>query len=195
MDFTSTIPVSGADLLAFDYSAVSKERSKGIVIVDTFQSLIHSGFVHYGITDVLAGVETYSKRPIKAGMVGWVLDNSLNSLGTNCESFLWQASPSRPRDRDGLNQPRVSREFVYFLVAGPFVKIGKTTGVPGSRISELQTGCPYEITLAAHIDGGLKKEAELHRQFSEYRVRENGEWFKHSGALKSFITSISKAIT
>lgn len=60
--------------------------------------------------------------------------------------------------------------------------------------SELQTGCPYEITLAAYIEGGLKKEAELHQQFSEYRVRENGEWFKHSGALKSFITSISKEI-
>jgi hypothetical protein len=52
-------------------------------------------------------------------------------------------------------------------------------------------GCPYPISLLAHILGGQTKEFELHRKFSKYRVRKNGEWFHHTGKLAEFISEIA----
>ncbi|ATQ78644.1 hypothetical protein CR152_32080 [Massilia violaceinigra] len=72
-----------------------------------------------------------------------------------------------------------------------FVKIGKTTGQPGSRIAGLQTGCPYPMTLAAHEPGGIKEEFALHRRFAAQRVRADGEWFHNEGPLRAYVQALA----
>lgn len=72
---------------------------------------------------------------------------------------------------DELQMPEV----VYFMRAGNFVKIGKSTYHPRARMAQLQTGCPYQIELMGFIFGGTAREARLHSQFQHLRAC--GEWF------------------
>ncbi len=65
------------------------------------------------------------------------------------------------------------------------MKIGKSKD-PMARIKQLQTGCPYKITLAGAIRckddfHALRVEKALHGYFSGRR--EQGEWFKCTDAV------------
>ena len=75
---------------------------------------------------------------------------------------------------------------IYFVraEATPYVKIGyvktaktkvSTSRAINKRISELQVGCPYELTLLRTADGELAEETALHNKYSTRKVR--GEWF------------------
>ena len=80
---------------------------------------------------------------------------------------------------------------VYFLQAGPFVKIGKASfGDVGARIEDMQTGCPYDMRILAVVPGDLKEERALHSRFSAFKVR--GEWFRLEPELSSHIDSLRK---
>lgn len=75
--------------------------------------------------------------------------------------------------------------FVYFVrcLDTAFVKIGKASDVE-YRISKMQTGCPYELSLMLKIkcesdDNATKIEKELHKAFLFHKFR--GEWFQISG--------------
>lgn len=46
---------------------------------------------------------------------------------------------------------------------------------PMTRVSELQTGNPYELTLEYVMNGDVTLERELHAKFDKYRLK--GEWF------------------
>ncbi|RKD69002.1 GIY-YIG nuclease family protein [Rhizobium sp. WW_1] len=67
---------------------------------------------------------------------------------------------------------------VYFLAAddASLIKIGSTENVD-RRISALRRGSPVPVSLIGVIDGGAKKELELHERFAEHRV--HGEWFSN----------------
>lgn len=80
---------------------------------------------------------------------------------------------------------------VYFLLAGPFIKIGFTRWPVQRRIAQLSTGCPYEICLAAKLCGSPETEREIHKAFANHHVR--GEWFHASSEILSFIDSLSQA--
>lgn len=76
---------------------------------------------------------------------------------------------------------------VYFVEAGPFVKIGysrKST----KRFTELQTSCPYEIKLLGFVRGSIGYERRLHRIFAKHHAR--GEWFHLSDDLRKSIQEI-----
>ena len=77
---------------------------------------------------------------------------------------------------------------VYFLQAGPFIKIGFTRWPIQRRIAQLSTGCPYEISILAEIRGSPDVEAQFHLAFAKHRAR--GEWFYASAEILSFIASL-----
>ena len=68
---------------------------------------------------------------------------------------------------------------LYFIraVGTKFVKIGFTNsgGEAQSRLSSLQVGCPHELRVEAHCQGGLQDEHRMHAALASKRVR--GEWF------------------
>lgn len=72
---------------------------------------------------------------------------------------------------------------VYFVSDGHgHCKIGVASDLH-NRISNLQVGCPYEITLIHvmyfdTITEATKKENQLHHELKEYRIR--GEWFEQN---------------
>jgi predicted GIY-YIG superfamily endonuclease len=72
--------------------------------------------------------------------------------------------------------------YVIHCKGTDFYKIGITkTGDVNSRLSSLQTGCPYELEITKS-ENSVKypedKEAKIHSFFSERKVR--GEWFRFS---------------
>lgn len=79
---------------------------------------------------------------------------------------------------------RKCNNFLYILRNGKTqeYKIGITSNL-NRRISELQTGCPHELTIVKLWQHYQRKTIEkyervLHRYYKEYRIRSNGEWFK-----------------
>ena len=66
---------------------------------------------------------------------------------------------------------------IYFIqseIGGP-IKIGTAKDI-NQRLSTLQTGCPFKLMIINTINNVWhKKESELHKQFSKYRI--HGEWF------------------
>lgn len=81
--------------------------------------------------------------------------------------------------------PASSNNLCYFIQCGEFVKIGFTNRQPSERLSSLQTGTPYQLTLLATVSSNKFSEGELHQRFAELRHR--GEWFIASSELLTFI--------
>lgn len=63
---------------------------------------------------------------------------------------------------------------VYFITAGPCIKIGISTNLR-SRFASLQTSSMDELRLLGTVPGGIEREREIHRSLEKYRRR--GEWF------------------
>lgn len=77
-----------------------------------------------------------------------------------------------------------NRSYVYFLQAGPMVKIGRSRNIKG-RMNALQSGCPYPIRLVRVEGGGEATERRYHKRFRDYHERL--EWFRLEGALLEFL--------
>lgn len=74
--------------------------------------------------------------------------------------------------------------YIYFAQAGEFVKIGTAKDV-AKRIRELQTGCPFRVSLLQVIPGGAKTERLIHSRLSHLHVR--GEWYTDTPELRQTI--------
>lgn len=92
---------------------------------------------------------------------------------------------------DYLEDKRINREEgrfgqVYLMGNREYglVKIGFSNN-PEQRLKELQTGCPFPISIFTSFKGSLKREKQLHHQYKDLRV--NGEWFKIEDKLEDFI--------
>lgn len=86
-----------------------------------------------------------------------------------------------------INDSKTNNEtYVYFIVSNQFnfCKIGFSAN-PTSRLKEIQTGCPFDLSIAGIIKGSKKREKEFHEMFKEYRT--HGEWFKTNGKLGYFL--------
>ena len=68
-------------------------------------------------------------------------------------------------------------ESVYVIHAPEVgrVKIGLTKHDPATRLRTLQVGSPCVLGLVRVIEGGWRKEQELHKRYAAHRV--HGEWF------------------
>jgi hypothetical protein len=138
----------------------------------------HPGFWHYA--RYVDGLLETSKRPMRATFFGYFL----RSWGYPRNESAWRDCNDMPE----LEKPAANGDYpeiVYFLSAGPFIKIGFTSKHPKGRVDELKTGCPYPITVLGVIEGSQKTERELHRKFSASRA--NLEWFHESPGLLGFI--------
>lgn len=79
------------------------------------------------------------------------------------------------------------KDKIYFLTEGSYIKIGYTTQSIDKRIQQLNTGSVQKIYLLGWFYGDKKLEKELHKRFSESRVRFNAEWFNPTNELIQFI--------
>jgi len=88
-------------------------------------------------------------------------------------------------------QPPPGPQSVYFIAdEHGNVKIGYASSV-GWRLANLQTANASELTLLVEIpDGGPKLERELHKRFSEHRVR--GEWFRLAPEILDYIETVKQ---
>lgn len=68
-----------------------------------------------------------------------------------------------------------------------YVKIGFSKN-PKERIKELQTGCPFKLSVIATFQGNLFTEKALHLKYNKYNSY--GEWFKIEGELKNNIENL-----
>lgn len=82
---------------------------------------------------------------------------------------------------------------VYFLASknASVVKIGCSEDV-GKRTTTLQSSSSDRVQLLKHLPGDERLEQALHKRFATYRIR--GEWFRHTGALATFIRLIPTGI-
>jgi hypothetical protein len=79
----------------------------------------------------------------------------------------------------------MSESVVYFIQGvGGAIKIGTTRNL-FSRLSSMQTGSVYQLTLVGVIAGDGETEKRLHRELAAYR--HSGEWFTHSKTLMAVI--------
>lgn len=82
---------------------------------------------------------------------------------------------------------------VYFARAGQDgpIKIGFTRKSPLERISELQTGCPWRISLIGSLAGQKCHEDWLHDRFDASRLE--GEWFLATPELLAVVADTAMA--
>lgn len=64
-------------------------------------------------------------------------------------------------------------------------KIGYSNS-PGKRLSDLQVGNPYKLTLEKTLVGNEELERSIHSRFAKFRL--NGEWFKYTKEIKKFFS-------
>ncbi len=79
-----------------------------------------------------------------------------------------------------------SRAKVYFIQAvdgGP-IKIGWAE-VPKCRLADIQIGNPQQLVIVGILNGGERREREIHTRFRHLRIR--GEWFENDDELVAFI--------
>lgn len=70
-------------------------------------------------------------------------------------------------------------------------KIGYSQNV-NKRLTELQTGCPFKLSILSVKEGGYAEEQVLHGKFRRYSL--HGEWFKtHKDILDYFNVTDVKA--
>ncbi len=81
---------------------------------------------------------------------------------------------------------------VYFIRSGKKgpIKIGVANNV-SSRLSELQIGNPFELSIVAIIPFSSRKKAEsfekkIHKRFVDQRIR--GEWFAGNININKLMT-------
>jgi len=79
-----------------------------------------------------------------------------------------------------------NESYVYFFVNEKykFCKIGYSIN-PSERLRAIQTGCPFELTIAGIIKGDYSNERDFHSVFKHLRTY--GEWFKLKYELQDFI--------
>lgn len=75
---------------------------------------------------------------------------------------------------------------IYFITCRAIhaVKIGYSDNV-AARLTKMQSDCPLPLKLEAVIEGDICSESELHRAFSDLRLK--GEWFHIGPSIETAI--------
>lgn len=167
--------------------AFSGVRNDGLALADFRMPDEAPGYWHFSVLDVPTSQHLKSRKPIASHGVALVLDQ-FGGAGKWSLTPCSKAAATAPSATNRIEHVPRGMEIVYFLRAGDFIKIGKATGSPKSRIATLQTGCPFQISVLAYMPGGLAEESALHQRFAALRT--HGEWFRASPDLLSFIDSV-----
>ena len=83
-----------------------------------------------------------------------------------------------------LRKKTDSAEWVYFLIAGDWVKIGYSRE-PLRRTYDVGEALPIETTMVIALRGSVTAERGLHRVLSFYKSR--GEWFQFASPIREII--------
>lgn len=102
------------------------------------------------------------------------------------------ARKERKRKKDIENSTvhknnKASKDRVYFVKAGEYIKIGYTSNIQ-KRLDSLQTGSPVKIECLCLINGDRRTESNLHKKFAKYRVLR--EWFEMADELLKYIQTL-----
>ena len=86
----------------------------------------------------------------------------------------------------------MSDGFVYFIQEEETdrIMIGFSEKHPKGRLKDFQTGNPDKLILLGYIEGTFQDESNLHREFSEERIRDENEWFECSPRLGNKIKEL-----
>jgi len=89
-----------------------------------------------------------------------------------------------------VKPPKVQGTYIIQVAPSGLVKIGISKNIR-NRMNNLQTASPFELRLVAYDRTGRygQREYELHKRFSEYRVR--GEWFYPDGELLEYLNKVA----
>ena len=184
----STLPLTTEEIASSSWSGVTHPTVNGVfAVADIFASAAHPGFFHCRVIGRVSVSET--KRPVSVSIVGMQMDSLLSEHKCAAGDLSWTRSDTPAGDLGAACKPPTgSQDVVYFLRAGPFIKIGKATHSPALRVRELQTGCPYPIEVLSFIPGDFAMERKLHKRFAHCHA--HGEWFHASASLMAFIASL-----
>lgn len=161
-----------------------------IVMASIFESEEHPGYFH---CRVVGSDVSETRKPVLPEGVCVMMEGLLERYGRTCSDLRWSRADVAPADTRQAWRSAKKRadEIVYFLRAGDFVKIGKATGSPDNRVSQLKTGCPFPIEVMATMPGGLDVESQLHKRFAG--IRAHGEWFHATHELIAYVESLGGA--
>lgn len=78
-------------------------------------------------------------------------------------------------------------EMIYVIQAGlqNAFKVGYCKKDANKRVKELQTGCPYKLSLLLTFHGSMSDEKRLHLEM--FRSRLIGEWFRWNSVLERYL--------
>jgi len=185
--FASSLTLTEEQIAASGWTG-SAITDIGAVLVTIFECPSVKGHYH---CVVIGRSVTETNRPVTARGVGVTLDYFLSTYH-QCKAadIRWRKVEQPIATKDEAHADK-SNEVVYFLRAGGFIKIGKSTYSGRRRIAELQTGCPYPIEFIGQIKGGQREERVLHRQFAH--IRAHGEWFHATEQLLAHIDLLKVA--
>lgn len=179
-----TLPLSVEEITAFDWDGILI-TDKGVILADIRSA--GDGFHH---CRAVGGYANATRKPVATIAVSIQMDAMLESLGVTAGDLQWSRAGEALQNAV-VSCDRVTGEIVYFLRAGDFIKIGKTTGTPDHRVSQLKTGCPFPIEVVATTPGGLDVERALHKRFAALRA--HGEWFHAAPDLLAHVATIGGA--
>lgn len=175
-----------------EYDHVFFGGAKRCVVQRPFQQITispsrnHPGF--WDVDRITIDGATAFRKPIRQDGLSYFL----KQIDVPADASAWESMSDDESDYDCLDlQLARPCNVVYFLKAGPFIKIGFTGRMVQSRIDQLKTGCPYEIRLLATIDGDISTERTLHGRFAKHRA--NLEWFHAADEIMSFILGCANA--
>jgi hypothetical protein len=75
-------------------------------------------------------------------------------------------------------------EKILFVKCENFVRLCRSSSTKWF-LKDLQSNCPFELTIIKEIPGGIKLLGEIEKSFEHYRHQ--GQWFRYEGALKNWI--------
>ena len=90
------------------------------------------------------------------------------------------------RTQEELKKSHVDVSYIYVIANLEFkvCKIGFSNNVH-SRLTQIQTGCPFPLKIYKMFKGTMKQEKRLHQKYKDFRL--SGEWFRFDGILKNNI--------
>ena len=142
----------------------------------------HRGYFYIMCMEAGTGTCDYSGKPI---LIDYVAE-CFELMGADIRDTQWRTKKCEPYACSPYTEghPSKAEQLVYFIEGASLIKIG-ISQYPEERMKTLQDMSPVPLRLLATCKGGPRREAELHRQFSQ--DRRQGEWFEQSRELQEVI--------
>jgi hypothetical protein len=126
-------PISEASLRASSWRGLAFSDAGVVIAAITSSDREPSKF----IVRVCGASASQSIAPVAADQVGLMLLSLAEAHGVDASDFKWSEADDVPLDAPAESAAVAAGAIVYFLRAGPFIKIGKATTEPWGRIAAL----------------------------------------------------------